>query len=77
MHHENLWSNHNEGQSVTCLFSTMFHSCHYYTGCSKSHETHGEMQYKFYFLLLCHFLIISAENVHHYALHRDAHDESC
>jgi hypothetical protein len=31
----------------------------------------------FIFLLLCHFLIISAENVHHYALHRDAHDESC
>jgi sterol desaturase/sphingolipid hydroxylase (fatty acid hydroxylase superfamily) len=31
----------------------------------------------FIFLLLCLFLIISAENVHHYALHRDAHDESC
>jgi hypothetical protein len=31
----------------------------------------------FIFLLLCHFLIISAENFHHYALRRDAHDESC
>jgi DNA-dependent RNA polymerase auxiliary subunit epsilon len=31
----------------------------------------------FILLLLCHFLKISAENVHHYALHRDAHDESC
>jgi hypothetical protein len=47
------------------------------TGCSESHETHGEMQYKFFFLLLCHFLIISAENVYHYALHRYANDESC
>jgi hypothetical protein len=47
------------------------------TGCSKSHATHGEMQYKFYFLLLCLFLIINVENVHHYALHRGAHDESC
>jgi hypothetical protein len=28
-------------------------------------------------LLLCLFLILSAENVHHYALRRDAHDESC
>jgi hypothetical protein len=28
-------------------------------------------------LLLCLFLIISAENVHHYALHRDIHDEPC
>jgi hypothetical protein len=28
-------------------------------------------------LLLCLFLTISAENVHHYALHIDAHDESC
>jgi hypothetical protein len=31
----------------------------------------------FILLLLCLFLIIRAENVHHYALHRDAHDESC
>jgi hypothetical protein len=22
-------------------------------------------------------LFLSAENIHHYALHRDAHDESC
>jgi hypothetical protein len=47
------------------------------TVCSESCATHGEMQYKFYFLLLCHFHVISAENIHHYALHRDAHEESC
>jgi hypothetical protein len=44
----------------------------------KSHETHGEMQYTFYFFTIMPFsYIISAENVCHYAFHTDEHNELC